>query len=136
MKSAPTSPSATTRNENRKYVRESIYRQQNGAFRNIETSAPRPVYRPSAGPRPVTLLPMKALVISRLGDPGVLEVRDVPDAVPLSGQELVKAQAGGVNFADIMTAQGGYPGTPPPPLVAGREFCGIRASDGQHVMGL
>src|ERR1700730_7658919 len=123
MKSAPTSPSATTRNENRKYVRESIYRQQNGAFRNIETSAPRPVYRPSAGPRPVTLLPMKALVISRLGDPGVLEVRDVPDAVPLSGQELVKAQAGGVNFADIMTAQGTYPGTPKPPLVGAGGMC-------------
>jgi NADPH2:quinone reductase len=78
---------------------------------------------------------MKALVISRLGDPRVLEVRDVPDAVPLSGQELVNAEAGGVNFADIMTVQGGYPGAPQPPLVAGRELCGIRAGDGQRVMG-
>ena len=44
-------------------------------------------------------------------------------------------EAGGINFADIMTAQGGYPGTPKPPLVAGREFCGTRVSDGQRVMG-
>ena len=34
----------------------------------------------------VTLLPMKALVISRLGDPEVLEVRSVPDPVPARGR--------------------------------------------------
>jgi NADPH2:quinone reductase len=78
---------------------------------------------------------MKALVISRLGDPGVLEGRSVLEPVPTFGEELVQVQAGGINFADIMSAQGGYPGTPKPPLVAGREFCGTRISDGQRVMG-
>ena len=48
---------------------------------------------------------------------------------------MVEGEAGGINFADIMSAQGGYPGTPKPPLVAGREFCGTRISDGQRVMG-
>jgi NADPH2:quinone reductase len=78
---------------------------------------------------------MKALVISRLGGPEVLGVSQVPDPVLTPGQELVAGEAGGINFADIMSAQGGYPGTPKPPLVAGREFCGIRRSDGQRVMG-
>ena len=78
---------------------------------------------------------MKALVITRLGDPEVLEVRSVPEPVPGPGQELIQVEAGGINFADIMSAQGGYPGTPKPPLVAGREFCGTRMSDGQRVMG-
>jgi NADPH:quinone reductase len=78
---------------------------------------------------------MKAIVISRLGGPEALEIREVPDPVPNAGQELVRVQAGGLNFADFMTAQGGYPGTPEPPLVAGREFCGKRESDGQRVMG-
>jgi len=78
---------------------------------------------------------MKALVISRLGDPDVLEVRQVADPVPAPGQELVQVETGGVNFADIMSAQGGYPGTPKPPLVAGREFCGLRIGDGRPVMG-
>jgi NADPH2:quinone reductase len=78
---------------------------------------------------------MKALVISRLGEPDVLEIRSVPAPAPASGQELVQVQAGGINFADIMSAQGGYPGTPKPPLVAGREFCGTRIADGQRVMG-
>lgn len=78
---------------------------------------------------------MKALVISRLGDPDVLEVRQLAEPVLSPGQELVQVEAGGINFADTMTMQGGYPGTPKPPLVAGREFCGIRVSDGQRVMG-
>lgn len=78
---------------------------------------------------------MKAIVISRLCGPEALETRQVPDPIPSAGQELVRVQAGGVNFADFMTAQGGYPGTPNPPFVAGREFCGKRESDGKRVMG-
>lgn len=34
-----------------------------------------------------------------------------------------------------MTASGGYPGTPNPPFIAGREFCGAGENDGQRVMG-
>ena len=77
---------------------------------------------------------MKAIVISRLGGPEVLEVQDVPEPVPTQGQELVRVQAGGLNFADVLSASGGYPGTPKPPLIAGREFCGVSARD-QRVMG-
>src|SRR6267154_2641889 len=77
---------------------------------------------------------MKAVVITRLGGPEVLQIQDVPAPSPTSGEELVLVQAGGLNFADTMTARGGYPGTPNPPLVAGREFCGARAN-GDRVMG-
>jgi NADPH:quinone reductase len=34
-----------------------------------------------------------------------------------------------------MTTKGGYPGTPPPPLVVGREFAGVEESSGRRVMG-
>ena len=78
---------------------------------------------------------MKALVISRLGGPEVLEVRNVPEPVATPGQELIQVEAGGINFADIMSAAGGYPGTPKPPLVAGREFCGVQKNNGKRVMG-
>jgi NADPH2:quinone reductase len=78
---------------------------------------------------------MKAIVITRLGGPDVLEVRDMPDPVPDAGQVVVKVEAGGLNFADLMTAQGGYPGTPKPPLVAGREFAGVESASGRRVMG-
>ena len=78
---------------------------------------------------------MKALVISRLGGPEVLEIQQVPQPVANPGEVLVKAAAGGVNFADIMTAQGGYPSAPSAPLIAGREFAGVIERTGKRVMG-
>jgi NADPH2:quinone reductase len=78
---------------------------------------------------------VKAIVVGRLGGPEVLEVRAVPDPVRGEGQALVRVKAGGVNFADIMSAQGGYRGTPKPPFVAGREFCGPLEGSGPMVMG-
>lgn len=78
---------------------------------------------------------MKAIVITRLGGPEVLEVRDVPEPVAEAGQTLVGVNTGGLNFADLMTALGVYPGTPKPPLVAGREFAGVEQSTGRRVMG-
>jgi NADPH:quinone reductase len=44
-----------------------------------------------------------------------------------------------LNFADLLTARGGYAGTPKPPLTAGREFAGVELgkaeSSGRRVMG-
>src|SRR6516165_5747224 len=78
---------------------------------------------------------MKAIVITQFGGSEVLEIRDMPEPTASAGQEMVEVQAGGLNFADVITAKGGYPGTPKPPLIAGREFCGVRKHDGQLVMG-
>jgi NADPH:quinone reductase-like Zn-dependent oxidoreductase len=78
---------------------------------------------------------MKALVITALTGPKALAVRDMPEPVAEPGQTLVRATAGGLNFADLMTTYGGYPGTPPPPLIAGREFSGIEESTRRRVMG-
>jgi NADPH2:quinone reductase len=77
---------------------------------------------------------MKALVITRFGGPEVLELQQVPDAHPTPEQVLVKVEAGGLNFADLMTTHGGYAGTPKPPLTAGREFAG-RESTGNNIGG-
>jgi NADPH:quinone reductase len=82
---------------------------------------------------------MKALVITRLGGPEVLELQDVPDPQPKTDQVVVRVEAGGLNFADLMTTQGGYANTPAPPLTAGREFAGVElgsdGSPGRRVMG-
>lgn len=80
-------------------------------------------------------MPMKAVMITRPGGPEVLELREAADPVAGDGEELVRVQAAGVNFADLMSASGSYHGTPPTPFVAGREFCGEREPDGQRVMG-
>lgn len=78
---------------------------------------------------------MKAAVITRYGGPEAIAIQDMPEPVAKSGEELVRVEAAGVNFADTMAASGGYPGTPKPPLIAGREFCGTRQRDGVRVMG-
>lgn len=78
---------------------------------------------------------MKALVITSLAGPEALAIQDVAEPTVKGGQNLVRVSAGGLNFADFMTAKGGYPGTPPPPLVAGREFAGVEESTGRRVMG-
>jgi NADPH:quinone reductase len=78
---------------------------------------------------------MKALMITSLSGPASLRVQDVPEPAPKGGQTVVRVAAGGLNFADVMTAKGGYPGTPAPPLIAGREFSGAEDSGGRRVMG-
>jgi NADPH:quinone reductase len=78
---------------------------------------------------------MKALMITSLSGPDSLSVQDSPEPALKPGQTLVRAAAGGLNFADFMTTQGGYPGTPPPPLIAGREFAGVEETSKRRVMG-
>ncbi len=78
---------------------------------------------------------MKALVIPRLGPPDVLQLQNIPDLAPSPGEVLIRVEAGGLNFADVLTVQGGYPGAPKPPLTAGREFAGVRDDSGGRVMG-
>jgi len=78
---------------------------------------------------------MKALMITSLSGPDALAVQETPEPTPKPGQTIVRVTAGGMNFADIMTTQGGYPGTPPPPLIAGREFAGVEETTGRRVMG-
>src|SRR5215475_1951564 len=82
-----------------------------------------------------TLPHMKAVIVSRLGGPEVLKVQEVAEPTPSANQQLVRVQAGGVNFADTLTMHGGYPGAPKPPLTAGREFCGIEKDSNHRVMG-
>ncbi|HEV2117872.1 MAG TPA: NADPH:quinone oxidoreductase family protein [Terriglobales bacterium] len=78
---------------------------------------------------------MKGIVIQRFGGPEVLKLQEVADPKPKPDEVLVRVQAAGVNFADVMMAQGGYPGTPPPPVIAGREFAGVVEGTGERVMG-
>jgi NADPH2:quinone reductase len=78
---------------------------------------------------------MKALVITRFSGPAGLAVQNVPEPTPKPGQTVVRVAAGGLNFADLMTTKGGYPGTPHLPLIAGREFSGVEQNTARRVMG-
>ncbi len=78
---------------------------------------------------------MKALVLSSLSGPDALAIKEWPEPTKKEGQTLLRVSAGGLNFADVMTTKGGYPGTPPPPMIVGREFSGVAEESGRRVMG-
>ena len=78
---------------------------------------------------------MKALVLQNLSGPEAIAVQEMPDPNPKAGQSLVHVAAGGMNFADLMTTKGGYPGAPQPPFIVGREFSGVEESSSRRVMG-
>src|ERR1700722_18632011 len=78
---------------------------------------------------------MKALVLTKLSGPEALTVQDVPEPEIKTGQTLVRVSVGGLNFADFMTTRGGYPGTPAPPLVVGRELAGVEERGGRRGVG-
>jgi NADPH2:quinone reductase len=63
-----------------------------------------------------------------------LELREVPDPVPRSGQSLVSVRAAGVNYADVLIREGRYPQPPPLPFVPGSEIAG-ETPDGRRVIG-
>jgi NADPH2:quinone reductase len=78
---------------------------------------------------------MKALVLTQLSGPDALKIQDVAQPIAKPGQSMVRVRTAGLNFADVMTTKGGYPGMPAPPIVVGREFAGVEESTGRRAMG-
>lgn len=81
---------------------------------------------------------MKAITAESYGAPDVLRLTEVGDPQPGPGQLLVKVEAAGVNYADVMMRSGTYPGGPAAPFIPGLEVAGVIAAGprkGESVMG-
>src|SRR5215204_6433906 len=76
---------------------------------------------------------MRQIVTTTTGDVSVLKVEERPDPQPAPGEVLVRVQAAGLNFADILSRQGLYPDSPPKPCVMGYEVSGVVEKLGQSV---
>jgi NADPH:quinone reductase-like Zn-dependent oxidoreductase len=77
---------------------------------------------------------MRAVVITKSGDPSVLQVQERPDPPPPGpGQVKVAVRAAGVNFADTMARVGLYEDAPPLPAVVGYEVAGTITAVGAGV---
>ncbi|HWI73192.1 MAG TPA: alcohol dehydrogenase catalytic domain-containing protein, partial [Baekduia sp.] len=77
---------------------------------------------------------MRAVVITKHGDPSVLQVQERPDPPPPGpGQVRVAVRAAGVNFADTMARVGLYEEAPPVPSVVGYEVAGTITAVGAGV---
>jgi NADPH2:quinone reductase len=74
---------------------------------------------------------MKAMRVTKPGDPSVLQLQDVPQPKPGPGEVLIHVQAVGVNFADVYMRNGAVP--MPLPYTLGIEGSGIVEAVGAGV---
>ncbi|GFP57479.1 probable quinone oxidoreductase [Trichoderma asperellum] len=78
---------------------------------------------------------MKAVQISKIGGPEVLEYADIPVPALGEGQVLVRNRFAGINYIDTYFRSGLYP-APTMPLVMGREASGEVVAAHASVSGL
>jgi NADPH:quinone reductase-like Zn-dependent oxidoreductase len=77
---------------------------------------------------------MKALVLKKFGKPeNALEIREITRPVPNENEVLVRVEASGLNYADIMAVNGFYRDAPPVPCVLGYEIVGRVEAAGKNV---
>ena len=80
---------------------------------------------------------MKAVRFHKTGEPEVLVYEDVPDPTPKEREVLIRIEAVGLNFADVMRRRGDdYPQPSPPPFILGAEVAGTIAAVGNGVESL
>ena len=68
---------------------------------------------------------MKAVVCSKLGEPNLLEIKEVDKPAIGKDEVLIKVEVAGVNFPDALLVQGKYQIVIDPPFIPGNEVCGI-----------
>ncbi len=78
---------------------------------------------------------MKAIRVTQFGDPEVLQLTEVPDPVPGSGQVVVQIKAAGINPVDTYIRSGAY-GERPLPYTPGSDGAGTVESVGEGVSGI
>jgi len=76
---------------------------------------------------------MHAIVCREHGGPGVMKYEEIPQPTPDAREVLIKAEAIGVNYVDIMRRSGKHPAAPKTPFTPGIEVCGRVAAIGEGV---
>jgi NADPH:quinone reductase-like Zn-dependent oxidoreductase len=76
---------------------------------------------------------MRAVVITKHGGPGVLQVQEQDDPTLAPGEVRIAVAASGVNFADVMARMGLYADAPDTPCVVGYEVAGTILELGEGV---
>ncbi|MGA8762142.1 MAG: quinone oxidoreductase [Candidatus Sulfotelmatobacter sp.] len=71
---------------------------------------------------------MKAIQVSKVGGPEVMELAELPVPQPKANEAVVKLAASGVNFIDVYVREGRYKA--PLPFVPGQEGAGVVTSVG------
>jgi NADPH2:quinone reductase len=77
---------------------------------------------------------MKAIQVSQVGGPEVLELVELPAPDPKPNEALIQIEASGVNFIDVYFREGRYPA--PLPFINGQEAAGLVVAVGTEVTTL
>jgi NADPH2:quinone reductase len=79
---------------------------------------------------------MKAIFLVRNGESrDAFEMRDIPVPVPGKGEILVRVEASGLNYADVMARRGLYKAAPPLPSILGYDVAGTVHAVGPETRG-
>jgi NADPH:quinone reductase len=76
---------------------------------------------------------MKAMRVTKYGDPNVLQLQDAPQPKPGPSEALVRVHASGVNFVDVYMRNGAVPLPWPFPYIIGAEGAGTVEAVGDGV---
>ena len=76
---------------------------------------------------------MKRIEYQKFGGPEVLKVVNYSINDPVENEVQIKTHFAGINFAEIMTRMGLYPGAPKPPSPIGGEASGIIIKVGKNI---
>ena len=76
---------------------------------------------------------MKSVVCTKLGEPKLLEIKEVDIPNPLDDEVLIKVDAAGVNYPDALLVQGKYQVVVEPPFPPGNEVWGYVEQVGKDV---
>lgn len=68
---------------------------------------------------------MRAVQVKAFGDVDQLHLVELPDPIPGAGEVVMRVEASGLNYADVMQREGLYPGGPKPPYISGVEAAGV-----------
>ncbi len=79
---------------------------------------------------------MRAILLTRTGDPSVLDYVEVPTPRPKPGEVLVQADTIGVSRPELLVRRGTYQWMPPLPAIPGIEMAGTVAELGAGVNGI
>ncbi|MBD0326807.1 MAG: NADPH:quinone oxidoreductase family protein [Pyrinomonadaceae bacterium] len=79
---------------------------------------------------------MKAIRVDAFGGVDVLQLVERSKPEPREGEVLVRVEASGLNYADVMQREGLYPGGPKPPYFSGVEAAGVVESTGAQESAL
>jgi NADPH:quinone reductase-like Zn-dependent oxidoreductase len=78
---------------------------------------------------------MKALLSREPGGPDTLEIGELPDREPGTGEIRVKVLACGINYPEVLIIEDKYQMKPPRPFAPGSEIAGVVDAVGEAVEG-